>query len=302
MREPELDPKGGTNAAPVPGPQQKDQTSIAAKASVDESYSLGPDSLPKNGVPRGAVTRYHSISQLIYPEVERDYWLYLPQQYDAIQPACLMVFQDGEKYLGPEFNATVAFDNLIQRGVIPVTVGLFVNSGDKGPGAPLVGGNTNRSLEYDALGDRYVRFLLEELLPEVEKQVRITADPEGRAICGFSSGGICAFTAAWERPDAFRKVVSHCGSFTDIRGGHNYPPLIRRMDPKPLRVFLQTGAHDLDVVFGHWPLANQEMAAALAFREYDYKFVFGEGGHSLKHGAAIFPDTLRWLWRDYLHR
>jgi enterochelin esterase family protein len=210
-----------------------------------------------------------------------------------------MVFQDGEhQYLGPNINVPIVFDNLIQRGDMPATIGLFVNPGDKGPGNPIYGGTDNRSFEYDSLGDQYARFLLEELLPQVEQRYRITGDPAGRAICGISSGGICAFTAAWERPDAFGKVVSHCGSFTNIRGGHNYPSMIRRAARKPLRVFLQSGANDIDVVFGSWPIANQDMAAALAYREYDYQFVFGEGGHSLKHGGEIFPDTLRWLWRD----
>ncbi len=210
-----------------------------------------------------------------------------------------MVFQDAQLYLGPQTNIPVVFDNLIHKQEMPVTIGLFVSPGDKGPGSPILGGSDNRSFEYDSLGDQYARFLLEELLPQVEKDYKITADPDGRAICGISSGGICAFTVAWERPDAFRKVVSHCGSFTSIRGGHTYPSLIRRTEAKPLRVFLQSGAKDLDVVFGNWPLANQEMATALAYRDYDYQFVFGEGGHSLKHGGAIFPDTMRWLWRDY---
>jgi enterochelin esterase family protein len=210
-----------------------------------------------------------------------------------------MVFQDGALYLGPDVNAPVVFDNLIHRREMPVTIGVFVQPGDKGPGMPLWGGQDNRSIEYDSLGDAYARFLLEEILPAVEKSYAITSDPAGRAICGISSGGNCAFTAAWERPDAFSKVVTHCGSFTNIRGGHNYPSLIRRNAAKPLRVFLQSGANDLDVVFGNWPLANQEMASALAYRGYDYQYVFGEGGHSLKHGGAIFPDTLRWLWRDF---
>ena len=144
--------------------------------------------------------------------------------------------------------------------------------------------------------------MIEELLPEIEQRYAIVWDPAGRAICGMSSGGICAFTVAWERPDAFRKVVSHCGSFTNIRGGHNYPTMIRSAETKPLRVFLQSGAKDLDVIYGSWPIANQDMAAALAYRDYDYQFVFGVGGHTLKHGGAIFPDTLRWLWRDYSNR
>jgi enterochelin esterase family protein len=209
-----------------------------------------------------------------------------------------MVFQDAGFYLDLT-NILVVFDNLIHKQEMPVTIGLFISPGDNGPGDPIWGGNTNRSFEYDSLGDQYARFLLEELLPEIEKDYNIVKDPAGRAICGVSSGGICAFTVAWERPDAFGKVVSHCGSFTNKRGGHNYPSLIRRTETKPIRVFLQSGSKDLDVVFGNWPIANQDMASALAYMEYDYRFVFGEGGHSLKHGGAIFPDTMRWLWRDY---
>jgi len=190
-----------------------------------------------------------------------------------LQPACLMAFQDGESYLGPDIQVPTVFDNLIHKGEMPVTIGLFVNPGDRGPGNPQYGGNDNRSFEYDSLSDLYARFLIEELLPHIGERYKITSDPTGRAICGISSGGICAFTAAWERPDAFRKVVSHCGSFTNIRGGHNYPSLIRKSAPRPLRVFLQTGAKDVDVVFGNWPIANQDMAAALAYREYDYQFV-----------------------------
>jgi enterochelin esterase-like enzyme len=157
----------------------------------------------------------------------------------------------------------------------------------------------NRSFEYDTLSHDYVTFLLDEILLAVRDTYHITYDPEGHAICGISSGGICAFTAAWERPDRFRKVMSHVGSFTNIRGGHNYPALIRKTEPKPLRVFLQDGSNDLDNEHGNWPLANQQMYAALKYAKYDVKFVFGEGGHNGNHGGAILPDSLRWLWRDY---
>jgi enterochelin esterase-like enzyme len=149
------------------------------------------------------------------------------------------------------------------------------------------------------LTDQYTRFLLEEILPAVGAKYRLTDDPEGRAICGISSGGICAWTVAWERPDKFRKVLTHVGSFTNIRGGHVYPSLIRKTAPKPIRIFLQDGAHDLDNAHGNWPLSNQQMAAALNFAHYDYKFVFGDGAHNGKHGGSILPDSLRWLWRDY---
>ncbi|MEZ4668430.1 MAG: alpha/beta hydrolase-fold protein [Anaerolineae bacterium] len=277
---------------------KKDNAIAAVSKSLNEPYSLAGDSLPHDGVPRGEVTQYHWKSDHIYPGTERDYWLYVPQQYDGSHPACLMVFQDGELYLR-EARANVVFDNLIYQQDMPVTIGLFVAPGDKGPGGPIYGGTNNRSFEYDSLGDQFVRFLLEELIPTVEQQYKLVHDPAGWGICGLSSGGICAFTAAWERPDVFGKVVSHCGSFANIRGGHNYPSLVRRTVAKPIRVFLQTGSNDLDIVYGNWVLANQDMASALAYREYDYQFVLGEGGHTLKHGAAIFPDTMRWLWRDY---
>jgi enterochelin esterase-like enzyme len=293
------------NAWPHPAEESLEPMSAADLATATVAYStpgpytLGPESTAQEGVPRGSVSQHHWDNSGIYPGVERDYWVYVPQQYDQSRPACLMVFQDAQLYLSPEANVPVAFDNLIHQGDMPVTIGLFVSPGDKGPGMPRWGGTDNRSMEYDSLGDRYARLLLEELLPPLEQQYNLVADPEGRAICGISSGGICAFTVAWERPDAFRKVVSHCGSFTNIRGGNIYPSLIRRSAAKPLRVFLQTGTHDLNVVFGNWVIANQDMAAALAYKEYDYQFVLGEGGHSLAHGGAIFPETMRWLWRDY---
>ncbi len=280
------------------GISQRDQAAAADSMSGDEPYTLGPDSMAQDGVPRGDVTKYHWKSEHIYPGTERDYWLYIPKQYDGSQPACLMVFQDAELYLGPDANIPIVFDNLIHKQDMPVTIGLFVSPGDKEQGMPIYGGSNNRSIEYDSLGDRYARFLIEELLAEIEKHYSIVTDPADRAICGMSSGGICAFTVAWERPDAFLKVVSHCGSFANIRGGHIYPSLIRKTKTKPIRVFLQTGSKDLDIVFGNWPIANQDMAAALAYRKYDYQFVFGDGGHTLKHGGAIFPDTMRWLWRD----
>jgi enterochelin esterase-like enzyme len=276
---------------------RRDAAAFNASAKLDEPYALGADSLPQPGVPTGVISDHHWQSEHSYPGTERDYWLYVPQQYNESQPACLMVFQDGESYL--KEGIPTVFDNLIHRGEIPVTVGLFVNPGTPGPGNPVYGGTDNRSVEYDSLGDAYARFLLEELIPEVTRIYRVTDDRAGRAICGISSGGICAFTAAWERPDSFGCVVSHCGSFTNIRGGHTYPSLIRLNDRKPIRVFLQGGSNDVDCVYGSWSLANLEMAAAFAYRDYDYQFVYGVGGHSLKHGASIFPETLRWLWRDY---
>jgi enterochelin esterase family protein len=271
---------------------------FVARASGD--YEYGPDSNRKEGVPKGKVTP-HRWTSTIFPGTERDYWIYLPAQYDAKRPACMMVFQDGGAYVKEDgdFRTPIVFDNLIHQREMPVTMGVFINPGKVPPSNADEKPHDNRSFEYDTLSDQYARFLLEEILPELAKQYTLTDDPEGRAICGISSGGICAWTVAWERPDAFRKVLSHVGSFTNIRGGHVYPSLIRKTERKPIRVFLQGGSGDLDNAFGNWPLANQEMAAALKFAGYDFQFVYGDGGHNGKHGGAILPDSLRWLWRDY---
>ncbi len=201
--------------------------------------------------------------------------------------------------------ATVVIDNLIHRKELPVIIGVFVDPGHESQAYlddPRDGSekypSSQRSQEYDELSDTYTRFLLEEILAEVGKKYNLRQDGAGRAICGCSSGGICSWTAAWERPDAFGKVLSHVGSFADIRGGYVYPFLIRKTEKKPIRVFLQAGANDLDCVWGNWMLANQQMASALAFKGYDYKMVMGEGGHDLSHGGAIFPESLKWLWRE----
>lgn len=268
-------------------------------APAAEPYKLGPDSQRQEGVPRGEVTK-HEWKSKVFDGTTRDYWVYVPKQYDEKQPAAVMVFQDGEWYQNEkgDYRVPTVFDNLIHKGEMPVTIGVFINPGvfaDKMEGGKP---KSNRSFEYDTLSDQYARFLLDEMLPEVGKKYRLTEDPDQRAICGISSGGICAWTVAWERPDAFRKVLSHVGSFTNIRGGHVYHALIRKTEPKPIRVFLQDGSADLDNAHGNWFLANQEMAAALKFAKYDYKAEFGEGGHNGIHGGAILPDSLRWLWRS----
>jgi len=267
-----------------------------------DAYILGPDSQRQAGVPQGKVEGpFVFRSPAMFPNTMREYWVYVPAQYDPARPAAVMVFQDGHKYVDveAEYRVPIVFDNLIARKEMPVTIGIFVNPGHVGDTFPENRWRaSNRSVEYDSVDDTYARFLLEELLPEVGKTWRLTDDPEQRAIAGVSSGGICAFTVAWERPDAFRKVLSHIGSFTNIRGGHVYPALLRKTPNKPLRVYLQDGSNDLDNQHGNWPLANQQMAAALKFKGYDHQFVYGDGGHTHKHGGATLPDALRWLWRS----
>jgi enterochelin esterase-like enzyme len=285
--------------ARLPNMPEKDVKPFAYSTLREEPYGLGVDSKKLDGVPEGTITKYHWVNKTIFVGTQRDYWLYVPKQYDSLKPACLMIFQDGRMYLGPDVQANVVLDNLIYTGDIPVIIGLFINYGDKGPGSPDYGGTENRSVEYDSISDLYPRFLIEEIVPEIKKIYNITDDPSGRALVGISSGGICAFNAAWQRPDAFGKVISHCGAFFNIRGGDKFPEMIRRSDKKPIRVFLQSGEKDLNIIWGYLATRNKEMAAALEYSGYDYKFVFGEGGHTLMHGGAIFPNTLRWLWRDY---
>ncbi len=275
-------------------------SSLLPAASLAKEYKLGPDSQRQDGVPQGTVTKHEWNDSQVFPGTHRDYWVYVPKQYDGSKPACVMVFQDGKNYVNEkgQFRTTVVFDNLIHKGEMPLTIGIFVNPGVIPASTPNAQSRRNRSFEYDSLGDQYATFLLDEILPAVGEDYRLTSDPNCRAIGGISSGGICAWTVAWERPDAFRKVLSHVGSFTNIRGGHVYAAMIRKTDPKPIRVFLQEGENDLDNLHGSWPLANRQMAASLKYASYDYKFVMGTEGHNGKHGGAILPESLRWLWRD----
>jgi enterochelin esterase-like enzyme len=263
-----------------------------------EVYSVHPDSVANSNVPHGKLTQMEKFHSNVYKGTERDWWVYVPAQYTPDKPACVMVFQDGGGY---KDYVPAVFDNLTVKGDTPITVGVFIN-----PGTFTEGGRSNRSFEYDTLSDQYARFILEEILPEVEKTVKLRHDAQSRAAAGASSGGICAFTLAWERPSEFSKALSWVGSFTNIangpdfkQGGHNYEAMVRKAPKRNIRVFLQDGANDLDNNNGNWPLANQTLAKSLAFAGYDYKFVFGNGFHSGSHGRAILPDSLRWLWRGY---
>jgi sugar lactone lactonase YvrE/enterochelin esterase-like enzyme len=274
---------------------------IAASALLADDYPLGPDSQRHPGVPRGEVTKYTWSSSKIFPGTVRDYWIYVPAQYNPAKPSCVMVFQDGAGFINENgaWRAPVVLDNLIEQKAMPVTIAIFINPGVLNALSPNQQNRYNRSYEYDALGDRYARFLIEEILPEVAKKYILSSDPNDRATGGSSSGGIAAFTAAWNRPDAFRRVLSFIGSYTNLRGGDIYPSLIRKMEPKPLRVFLQDGSNDQNIYAGNWYLGNQGMASALQFAGYESTFVVGTEGHNSKHGAAILPDALRWLWKDY---
>ena len=259
-------------------------------------YPPGPDSVPQAGTPTGDVIKAEYTGSEVYPGTWREYWVYVPKQLDRSKPAPVMVFQDGLQY-----NAPVVFDNLIHQKAIPPLVGVFVMHGRvKAPSADALD-RMNRSFEYDAVSGDYARFLLDELLPHVARThgVTFSSDPNDRAIAGNSSGAIAAFTAAWRRPDGFRRVFSAIGTYVGLRGGNDYPVLIRKTEPKPIRVFLQDGSRDLNNYTGNWWIANQDMLSALEYAGYDVRHEWGEGEHNSRHASQIFPGALRWLWRDW---
>lgn len=272
---------------------------IAGSAQAIDDYVLGPDSAVREGVPKGKIEKFTHKSD-VFPGTEREVILYIPAQYDGTTPIASMVFQDGAAYAGEkgQFRTTIVFDNLIHEKKIPVMAGIFINPGMIKATKPGGKDVSNRSFEYDTRSAQYATFLEKEIFPEVQKRVKLKTDAASRGICGISSGGICAFTAAWERPDMFSKVLSHIGSFTNIRGGDAYPGIIRKTPKKPIRIFMQEGSNDLDNEHGNWPLANRTMDAALRFKKYDAKYVEGDGQHNGKHGGAILPESLIWLWRE----
>ena len=263
-----------------------------------------PDAVADDSVPEGEVKKMPPWESEIFPDTIRDWAIYVPDQYRKETPAALMVFQDGERMrdVKGRWRIPVVFDNLIARGEMPPTIAVFINPGHHKSKPRRGNKSSNRSYEYDSLGKRYSRFLLEEILPEVEKQYNLSDDPAMRGIGGSSSGAICAFTVAWERPDQFGKVYSNVGSFTNLRGGNVYPALVRKTEPKPIRVFMSDTSGDIDNAFGSWPIANQRMASALEYMGYDTRFVWAEGyAHNADFGSYQFPDAMRWLWRNEQH-
>lgn len=266
-----------------------------------EHFEYTADSSPKKDVPQGRLEKFEWSTSQVFPGTARDVTVYLPAGHKAGEETCLMVWQDGSRHVDAHgsMRASVVFDNLIQQKEMPRTVGVFIDPGRK-PGQKPGEKAANRGFEYDSLGDAYSRLLLEEILPEVEKryQTKFRAEPEAWAIAGGSSGGICSFTVAWERPDKFRKVLSWVGSFVDLKGGHVYPSLVRVTEKKPIRVYLLDGENDIDNRFGNWPLANKQMAAALKYMNYDFRIDWTECFHGSKGMAPKLPEALRWLWRD----
>jgi enterochelin esterase family protein len=274
----------------------------AAVAFAADDFVESPLQRENPNVPHGTVTKMPEWESKIFPNTIRDWSIYVPAQYKPESPAAVMVFFDGHDYVNVKghWRVPIVFDNLIASGEMPVTIAIFIDPGqDKSkekPKSPWK--NSNRSLEYDSLGDRNATFILQEILPEVEKTYHLSPDPEMHAICGASSGAIAAFTVAWEHPEAFRKVLSTIGSFVNLAGGNAYPSLIRKTERKSIRVYQQDSSGDLDNPFGNWPLANKQMHAALQYMGYDARFDFVEGyGHNSNYGGSVFPEALKWLWR-----
>jgi gluconolactonase len=263
-----------------------------------EEYPVHPDSKPQDGVPKGEIKGPFEWRSEIFPGTVREYAIYVPAEYDPAKPACSMIVQDGLRK-AQQWQLPTVLDNLIHKGDAPVQIGIFVSPGVVPAAKDGSQPRLNRSFEYDGMGDRYARFLLEEIIPEVARSYNLSTDPNDRLIAGSSSGAIAAFTAAWERPNEFRRVFSSIGTYTSLRGGDEYPSLIRKFENKPLRVYLQDGSNDLDIFAGSWWVANQAMLSSLNYSGYDVAHTWGEGGHSGKQSTAIMPDALRWLWRGY---
>ncbi|HEY5744779.1 MAG TPA: alpha/beta hydrolase-fold protein, partial [Chryseolinea sp.] len=273
----------------------------ALAQSTPETYPVDPASEEQAGVPKGEILKFTFEDSKIFPGTTREISLYIPAQYKGDKPACVYVNQDGIQWKAP-----TVFDNLIAKKEMPVTIGVFITPGKVLAQNKEALDRFNRSFEYDGLGDKYGRFLLDEVFPFVERQkatdgrpIRLSPSGNDRAIGGSSSGAVCAFTTAWSLPDEFSRVFSTIGTYVGLRGADRYDILIRKHESKPLRIFMQDGSNDLNIYGGDWWKANESMERALTFAGYDVNHVWGSGGHNGLQGTSLFPEAMRWLWRDY---
>jgi enterochelin esterase family protein len=298
-----------------PNPNQSVTSNVSRSRSANSNdvfYALGPDSKPMEGVPKGKFIGPKVIPSEVFPGTQHTYWVYVPAQYDPAQPAAVMIFNDGQAMMAEpgDVQAQHVLDNLICRREIPVMLGVFINPGrrpDQPEPTPRDWGdrNTNRPEEYNPPTDKYARVIVEELMPALKKEFNLSPDPDLHGIMGASSGGCAAFSVAWFRPNDFRKVITFVGSFTDLRGEYIYPELVEQNERKPIRIFLQDGRNDNRGMRGDtynpkrdWFLQNIRLVSALTKKGYDVNYVWGIGNHGQKQGGAVFPDMMRWLWRD----
>lgn len=298
---------------------------VVGQIDIRTEITLTPDHYPQEGIPKGELKGPFEFHSKIIPGTVRQYWLFIPAQYEASSPASVLVFQDGYRATNPQgsIRAPQVMENLIAKGEMPVTIGIFISPGNRSDTYPDDLGSrnpNNRAQEYDAMNDRYSRFIVDEMLPLVAQDYTLTDDPEQRAIAGTSSGAIAAFTVAWHRPDVFRKVYSAIGSYVSIGfrpeenpiklGGQDYPALIRREPIRPIQIFIQDGINDLSNKWGNWFLANQQMVSAMAYANenadklevpgprYQFTAVWTDGEHNDKHPGALLPEGLKWLWAE----
>ena len=281
--------------------------SLATMGLRAEDYTLGPDSQPHDGVPQGTVTKFTLAPGKDYPGTPHNCAVYVPAQYDPSKPTPFMIFLDGSQALGDSMRVPVVLDNLIAKHDLPTMIAIFVDPGVLPVVSDTDQNRYNRIYEYDSLTPRFSDFLLTELIPEVGKEYNLSKNPDDRGLSGVSTGAVGAFAAAWNRPDQFHRVLSLIGTYVAMKGADSLPALVRRTEPKPIRIFMQDGTADHITpsepygthFSGSWPINNQVMYEALEFAGYDAKLVMGTDGHSTKQGGAILPDALRWLWRNY---
>lgn len=262
---------------------------------------FGPEAEVRPGAVEGKLSEKILHRSKLYEGMESEFWIYATPGVDPAKPAPLMIWQDGQNYADrtKANRLLIQLDNLVADQKIPAMVHVFIAPGK-------IGARAMRSVEYDTFTDKYPRFLLEEILPEVAKRYKLRSDAYSRAIAGESSGAICAFNAAWWKPEEFSRVYSRIGSYTSIQwkpgeleGGNVYPFAVRKQSKRNIRVYLSDGSEDLENNHGSWPLQNIQMANSLKLREYDFKFVWGSGPHSTQMGHAEIPIALPWLWREY---
>lgn len=265
-----------------------------------------PDSYPLPGA-HGAISEKKTLTSKIYPGMKANYWVYVNPGADTTRGAPLMVWQDGETIVGNldllRLRLQIVSDNLVHKKLIPPMVHVLISPGSGGEAE----GTRMRSIQYDTVSDRYSKYLLEEVLPEVEKTYKLRPDAYSRAIAGASSGAICAFNVAWYQPEQFSRVLSHIGSYAPLQwhpeqhqdGGYIVSHRVRRDPRKNIRVWLSDGTDDIETNNGSWPLNNIQLANSLKLKAYDFHFRFGEGMHAIAQGAMDLPESLAWLWRGY---
>jgi enterochelin esterase-like enzyme len=305
--------------AQIPAPVPESASPAPAKAPAargqrpppnpinDAYYKLGPDSMPMDGVPKGKFTAAKIVPSQVFPGTQHTYYVYVPAQYDPSTPTPVMIFNDGQAMMAEpgSVQAQNVLDNLIYRREIPVMLGVFINPGrrpEQPEPTPKDWGDrtTNRAAEYNPPDDKYARVIVDELMPALKKEYNISPDPDLHGIMGASSGGCAAFAVAWFRPNEFRKVITIVGSFTDLRGEFIYPELVAESERKPIRIFMQDGRNDnrSPEPKRDWFLQNVRLMRALTAKGYEVNYAWGMNNHGQKMGGAIFPEMMRWLWRD----